>query len=111
MILPKSVRVGYRDYAVNEYDARMAEAERQWGWHSSGLHEIQVRLSGLRDSEIANTLLHEVLHAAYQVADIKQGDDEERTVTAIANQLTQVWRDNPELIAFISDALTPQPSL
>lgn len=55
--------------------------------------------------EAANTLLHEILHACWYTAQIQDEDKEERTITAFANQLTQVWRDNPAVIAWIGGAL------
>lgn len=102
--LPKTIRVGYRDYTIGEYEPRLAEAEGNAGWHSAFLMEIRVRTDH-RPAEVANTLLHETLHAAYKHGALAPGDDEEHVVTVLANQLTQVWRDNPEFVTFMSTCL------
>lgn len=103
--LPKSIRVGYRTYTVTEMDPRVAEAEGNYGWHSGLLCEIQVRTDGIAQPEVADSLIHEVLHAAYQLGGLKFDDSEERIVTVLA-QLTQVWRDNSAFVAFMTESLS-----
>lgn len=104
--LPTSIRVGYRDYKISEYPARISEAEGNVGWHSGMLNEIAVRVDGQVPSEQADSLIHEVIHACFQVGGLKY-DDEEKIVTILAHQLTQVWRDNPDFVAFMSESLSP----
>jgi hypothetical protein len=104
--IPVSIRVGYRDYAVVEISAIRSEAEAAYGRHSSLVCEIEVR-TDTKPHETVDTLLHEVLHAAWSVAGLNSKDGEERVVTALAHQLTQIWRDNPDLVAYLSEALRP----
>ncbi len=69
---------------------------------STGIIRVRTDLDPVK---LANTLIHEVLHACFYIGDIEDDDKQERTVTILANQLTQVWRDNPELVAWINSRL------
>lgn len=59
--------------------------------------------------EAANTLIHEVLHAIYTHFDLAAGsaekDPQEHIVTALANGLTQVFKDNPAFYKWIGERL------
>ena len=104
--LPKSIRVGYRDYTVEEWPANLASVSNRWGEcdrRNLGIRIQQDLLPAMR----AEVLLHEVIHAAYEMGALDEKDGEERIACVLGNQLTQVWRDNPELIAFMSESLTP----
>lgn len=106
--LPKSIRVGYRTYIVEAWPAIEASGEGRFGEHSPLSGVIRVR-DDLDPVEKANTLLHEVLHAAHFVGGIQGGNkSEEDTVIILANQLAQIWRDNPDWVAFMSAALNPK---
>lgn len=103
--IPTSIRVGYRDIAVEAYTTpnfdRHGEYETSTG---------TIRLSMERPPQrLANTLLHEVLHAAWENTNLPAKAAEEDVVTSLANQLAQVWRDNPTLIAYLSETLGARP--
>ena len=99
--LPKTIRVGYRDYAVEAYDKPPIEhaGECDSNWASI---KIDVNYGPQRSAEL---LMHELLHAVYRSGNLAVGDEEERVVTTLANQLAQVWRDNPEFVTFMSSCL------
>jgi hypothetical protein len=104
--LPSSIRVGYRDYDLVVVSPLNAEAEGAFGRHSSTACRIEVR-TDTKPAETADTLIHETLHAVWNVAGLQAKDSEERIVTSLAHQLTQVIRDNPELVAYLTAALAP----
>lgn len=52
-------------------------------------------------AELADTLMHEVLHAIWAHAALPRRAAEERVVTAFANGLTGLARDNPGLFAHL----------
>ena len=82
-----------------------ASGQSKFGMFSSLQGVIRVR-SDLPPQELANTLLHEVLHAAHFVGGMQGGEkEEEDTVIILSNVLCQVWRDNPEFVAFMSEAV------
>lgn len=103
--LPQRIRVGYRDFTVRAISALEATAKDAFGECDLTLCEIRIR-SDLAPQKAANTLLHETLHAAFYIGDLGAEDKQERIVTVLANQLSQVWRDNPELIAFVNERLS-----
>ena len=103
--LPKSIRVGYRTYAVEDWPAIQASAAARWGECDPTNLVIRVRVD-LAQMIRAEVLLHEVLHAAYDMGRLEPGADEEKTVSVLANQLAQVWRDNPDLVSFLSESLS-----
>jgi hypothetical protein len=43
------------------------------------------------------------MHAAWDAAGIGKRTDEERVVTMLSNQMTQVIRDNPEVFDWIAE--------
>jgi hypothetical protein len=104
--LPATIRVGYRDYDVLEISPLKSEAEGAVGRHSAVVCQIELR-TDTKPVETADTLVHEVLHAAWSVAGLSVKDGEERIVTQLAHLLTQVIRDNPDLVAYLSEALRP----
>jgi hypothetical protein len=102
--MPATIRVGYIDFTVINWPYGEASANGSDGECLMHLQIIRVR-DDLQPSRKANVLLHEVLHAAYNIGDLTDTSTEEKTVTVLANQMTQVWRDNPEFIAFMEGSL------
>ncbi len=101
--LPTHLKVGPVMYRVFELPAIQAMEEKIDGCHEPQGKIIRVREDLNRD-DMARILLHEVLHAAFYMGDLAE-DQEERIVTVLANQLTGVWRDNPEFVRFMNDCL------
>lgn len=81
-----------------------ATSKDVFGECDNALGAIRIR-ADLEPVKAVNTMLHEILHAAWYVAAIDDDDKEERRVRVLANQLTQVWRDNPNLVGWINRAL------
>jgi hypothetical protein len=104
MELPKSVRVGYRDYAVVPWPTREADAAGADGYCDKQFGIIRIR-EGMDAVETLATLWHELRHAAWSVGCIGDDSNEERVVSILSNVDVQIWRDNPDLVAFLSDAL------
>jgi hypothetical protein len=95
--LPVSLRIGYRDYKVDRWPSKAANAHNANGLCDPISAVIHVSEDRTGYDAIA-TLLHEILHAVFDMADIDpKQDDEERIVTRLASALAQVWRDNPSL--------------
>lgn len=92
--LPKSLKIGYKTYQVREMTHAEHMEDKALGEckHDEGV--IVVSLERGDKQEQSNTLLHEVLHACYKVANIQDEDEEERIVHAMTNVLLQVLKDN-----------------
>lgn len=104
MKTPTSAKIGYLTFSITEWTNAESDAQGLNGRCDSNNGHIHVR-GGLCPQKKAATLLHEILHAIYYTQSISNDDDEERTVTAMANGLAQMWRDNPELTRWIGAQL------
>ena len=106
--LPKCIRVGYRDFTVEAWAKAVAEAKQRLGEcdGTDGVIRVKVELQPQLEAEV---LLHEVLHACYYSGCLDPAADEEKMVNILGNQFTQVWRDNPDFVAFMSESLNPDP--
>ena len=102
--LPSKVYIGYRDYDVNE----MLEEEKgtHIGFHHGQYQYITINTDG-KPNEVVNTLLHEILHGVLDMAGFcfEGEDDEECIVNSLGNGLTQVLRDNPDVINWMLTTL------
>ncbi len=97
--LPNSIKVGPFDFAVVEIAADIADRLREDGDIAGYTIHIGAGQNGPR---LADTVLHEVLHAIYRVWALSDADDEERTVTAMTTGLVSVLRDNPQFTKWLS---------
>jgi hypothetical protein len=102
--LPSSVRIGFQDFTIDPYWETPAPANGEFR-RDEGMIKYD---SALPVQRVAATVLHEVIHGAWDMGRLGDGPDEEHAVTVLANQLAQVWRDNPELVAYLSEALGPR---
>lgn len=96
--LPKTVIVGHRKWKIKE-----TRSKKRDGLCDYENHTIWVKLKGQRGFQQANTLQHEILHTAFDESALVEGDTEERIVTALANVMTQVIRDNPKVFDWIAE--------
>lgn len=102
-MMPATIRVGYRDCQVIDWSPAEATAADAYGDFDRLTGVIRVR-ADMGAQFLAEILLHEVLHAAYEMGDLDKGDSEEKIVTVFAKQLTQIIRDNPDLITYLNGA-------
>ena len=103
--LPESIRVGAFDIALKAVDATDASVMEAHGYFDAGPSIIGIRTNHPSPPRVADTLLHETLHAIWWTAGLKDSDDEERVVSALGVGLTQVLRDNPWLLKWLAKAL------
>lgn len=103
--MPTHLRVGPVVYRVVEMGYQQAEAAGSDGCCEFRVKIIRVREDLNRDDK-ARILLHEVMHAAYNMGDLSDGCTEEKVVTVLANQMAAIWRDNPDFVRFMNDALS-----
>jgi len=105
--LPKAIRVGAFDFAVEVLKPMTAGALRRFGEFSAMENCIRVDPNADR-IKVLDTLLHEINHAVFWAYNIDDKDDEERTVGHMASAWTQIYRDNPDLLRFISESVMPE---
>lgn len=100
--LPKSVRVLHCDFAIVVESAAWAAANRRYGECSTV--ELTIRIDGSNPFpwKVVDTVLHEITHAIWWAYGLEDGDVEERVAGTFGRAWTQIWRDNPDLLAWLS---------
>lgn len=100
--IPASIRVGYRDILI-VVTPQASDRHGDYEDTPGIIHVTEDRSDQLQ----AYTVLHEALHACWALANLGDKADEEKAITGLSTQFAQVWRDNPDLVAYLSDALRP----
>lgn len=104
MNLPSTIRVGYRDYAILDLPWQGTDINERFG--DCDVNHSVIRVStAYGPVRAGNVLLHETLHAAYDAAHLTDKSKEEQIVTGLADVMSQVWRDNPDFVEFVTAAL------
>lgn len=104
---PSKVKIGLHDYKIEVWPPHEASSAHRYGECNHVLHIIRVDTSHTL-VQSGETLLHEIIHAVYAVWNIEDDDKEERTVGGLSLGLATVWRDNPDVFAWIAMNLTAQ---
>lgn len=104
---PTKVRVGPFDFRIMLWDRHDSNGARRYG--ETCIQGLFIRIG--EDTllqKAADTLLHEILHACWWAADLDDADKQERTVGCLSTQLCIVWRDSPEVMAWIGRNIQPE---
>lgn len=101
--LPKTVRVGPHDIRFDQLPP--ADARNNYGTFVPADQAIRLQREYVSGSMAADTVLHEILHAIFSVGTVQVKQGEEHIVSVVATYLTQVIRDNPELIAWMQETV------
>lgn len=105
---PNMVKVGYKQYSVKEEN-------KEWGDKHQAVAEIDSENSTIHyvgdhgcQLELTNSILHEIMHSIVQINHIKLPDEaqEEHVVDSMANGLTTILVDNPDLLKWMVEGLT-----
>lgn len=107
MNLPKSLKIGYKDYDIQELDPKHASDLDIMGDCHNAESRIRVLICD-NPWDTINTLVHETFHAVYALQSLEEGDSEERVVNSMANGFVGVLRDNPDLLRMITDQYDSQ---
>jgi hypothetical protein len=110
-LLPRTIKISFADVDIETSDDTKF-AEENFGEYDSRNNRITIS-SNSTDRDIANTLLHEIVHASVWYGGLKDDgaaleDDkhEEHVVNVLTNQLCQIFRDNPKILTIIKKGLT-----
>ena len=109
--LPSSVKIGYRNIQIKYVrpEFKSDDMTESYGEYRAreGLILLQHDLCG---QEMANSLWHEIKHAAVYVSGLnqangplKEDDGEELVVNQMTNYLIGMFRDNPWFLDFIKN--------
>ena len=105
MNIPEKIKVGYRNYKLEEWKQTVASANEAQGqfFSKEGVIGYTADEKGVSH---ANTLIHEILHAiVYQWNMELDEKTEEHVVNGITNGLTTVLVDNPKLIDYLKEKI------
>jgi hypothetical protein len=110
-LLPRTIKISFADVDIETSDDTKF-AEENFGEYDSRNNKITISTNST-DRDIANTLLHEIVHASVWYGGLKDDgaaleDDkhEEHVVNVLTNQLCQIFRDNPKILTIIKKGLT-----
>jgi len=103
MRMPRSIRVAHRDFEVVAWTKTAAEKDGARGDCREDPPVIRIS-TGMKPFDRAEVMLHEVFHACWRQLPSDRVS-EEAAVTVLAENFSQVWRDNPKLIEWISHSL------
>ena len=99
--IPTSIKIGYRDYKLEKWKQTVASANDAHGqfFAKEGIIGYTEEEKGVSH---ANTIIHECLHAIiYQWNMDLEEKVEELVVSGLANGLTTIFVDNPELMDYL----------
>lgn len=104
---PTSVKVGPFTYEIEEWDPTEALQNGHLGQCDTLnlVIKVQANLPSMRKVEV---LLHEIMHAAWDVVSLPGSVEEETAVNALAIALTGVFRDNPDIMRWIEAEMEGQ---
>jgi hypothetical protein len=107
---PEKIKIGWKDVKIKYVDPTFAKNNTDfYGQYLSRTSTIEVQKE-LKDSDLANTVLHEVIHACIYNSSLNaeggalvDGKDEEQVVNSMTNQLMMVFKDNPWFLDFLKE--------
>ena len=111
--LPNKVRVGYKDIKIKYVrpDYKKWEMTDCFGEYDYRQNIINIQ-HDLCGQERANTIIHEIMHAAVQVAGLNQekaalekDEHEEAVVNQLTNVMMGVFRDNDWIVDMLKNDL------
>ncbi len=105
--LPRVVRVGGFDVKI---EIREISADRGRTCFGEYCHEEMTILLSPKQPGLtfaADTVMHELGHAIYADRDLRVRDSEERIIGQLSRGYTQTFRDNPELLKWLTKSLAP----
>jgi len=111
---PIGIKVGWKDLKIEYVDPTFKKNNADfWGQFVArkGLIEIQREAQG---DDLANTLLHEVLHAIVYSSSLnseggalEEDKHEEQVVNSVTNHLMAVFKDNPWFLDWLKEQIQP----
>jgi len=108
--IPESIRVGCYDFRIIVGTHTAHEQDGTFGHMSSLEQSIHVR-PGMTGKKLANTFIHECIHAIHWVYGLWRREDEtpateEQYTEFSSNGICALWQDNPEAMKWWNKAVT-----
>tara|TARA_Y100000114_G_scaffold65447_1_gene59951 strand:- start:160 stop:600 length:441 start_codon:yes stop_codon:yes gene_type:complete len=110
-LIPKKIKISYADVKISVTDDKEF-TDTCYGEYSAD-HNIIKLSKESSDFDLANTILHELIHCAVWYGGLKDDgaaladdDKEENVVNVISNNLCQIFKDNPKILTIIKKGLS-----
>src|SRR5690348_5942109 len=100
---PKTLRIGPFDIDIGLLPTEDEAAN--FGNYENEKQKIGLRKEYSNARQEAEVLLHETIHAVWDIYQLRDVDKEERAVASISIGLAQVMRDNKEFMDYLRQAL------
>lgn len=107
--MPKKVRIGFQSYEIRIMDKDSGDINLICG-SSHALKQVITITDQMVPQQVANTFLHEVIHAIHHVYGLQHREDpsEEEYTNLTTNGLSAFIQDNPEAMLWIMDSLSQE---
>lgn len=93
---PTKIKIGPFDYIIHWYDRKEEDQRGCYGYCDS--NDMEIGLSERRSNKcIADTFMHEAVHALWCVLGLKNQETEENVAGRLGVGITMIARDNPEI--------------
>lgn len=107
--MPKSLRIGCYKFRIEVSEFEDSESDGTFGHMNSASQKIRLR-PGMTPQNLANTFIHESIHAMNWVSGAGQYTDnfsntEEDFTTKIADMMCSFWQDNPKAVIWWEETL------
>ena len=102
---PKTLKIGYENYEIEYWPPTHATTTEAYGEFFA--KEKKIGIDGAQTgASLVNTMIHEAMHGIcfHQGMQLKD-DEEERIVNSMANGITQLLKDNPDLVDWIKGTI------
>lgn len=104
---PTSVRIGPHDWTVKLWDEQAAGNTQALGLCDKHTCTILI-MEGMAPQKEAEVLMHEIIHAIYDVGGLRYLEhQEEAVVNAMGYHMVGIVRDNPDLMDYFAAAMRP----
>ena len=100
MMRPDKIRILSTVYKIQWVSRGVAQGA--CGWHDGSTNTIGIREEA-HPSEIADTFLHEVLHALWRMLALGNEARNEGVCTVLATGLATVWNENPDVFEWLGE--------
>lgn len=97
--MPKKLKIGCFQFRIEVTDAEDSESDGEFGHMNPINQKIRLR-PGMTAQNLADTFIHEVLHAIHWHASLHDGSIEEEFTLLSAHGLCSLWQDNPKQMAW-----------
>ena len=102
--IPNNIKIGYKNYKLEEWKQTVASANEAQGqfFSKEGIIGYTSDEEGVSH---ANTILHEILHGIIYQWNVDVGEKEEAIVNGLTNGLITVFVDNPDLMGYLKNKI------